>query len=474
MLISGVVAAAESDTVELFDGRSLEGWRAAENPGSFRVVDGAILCDGPRAHLFYEGPGGGAGFKNFELNVEVKTRRGANSGVFFHTRYQEKGWPEHGFEVQVNNSQEAHEGYLELKKTGSLYGVRNLHKALVADNEWFALRIGVRGRRVEVCLNDRLVVDYREPEAELRTSAGPVPRLGRGTFALQCHDPGSRVSYRHIRVRRLPDETPDDRPAPEADVVDRQILELAASNFPVIDLHGHLKGGLTIEDVLAHSRRTGINYGIAVNGGVGFPMTNDAGALEFLESMKGQPVFIALQAEGREWVRLFSRAAIARFDYVFTDAMTFTDHRGKRTRLWIPSEVEVDEPEAFVERLVGTIERILTEEPIDIYVNPTYLPDAIAADYDRLWTPARMQRVIDAAKRNGVAIEINARFRLPSERFIRMAKQAGVKFTFGTNNGDRELGRLEYCLEMQRACGLQWQDMYVPGTPRARRPSADH
>jgi hypothetical protein len=77
-------------------------------------------------------------------------------------------------------------------------------------------------------------------------------------------------------------------------------------------------------------------------------------------------------------------------------------------------------------------------------VNPTFLPNAIAVDYDRLWTPERMQKVIDAAKRNDVAIEINNTYRLPSPAFIKAAKKAGVKFSFGTNNGDRKLGRLEY------------------------------
>jgi histidinol phosphatase-like PHP family hydrolase len=73
-----------------------------------------------------------------------------------------------------------------------------------------------------------------------------------------------------------------------------------------------------------------------------------------------------------------------------------------------------------------------------------------------------MRRVIDAAVRNQVAVEINARYRIPSEAFIRRAKEAGVKFTFGTNNADSDLGRLEYCLEMGRKCGLTWQDMWVP------------
>ena len=209
-------------------------------------------------------------------------------------------------------------------------------------------------------------------------------------------------------------------------------------------------------------RRTGINHGIAVNGGVGFPITNDEGIEQFRRSVKGAPCYIGLQAEGREWPTLFSKAAIAKFDYVFTDAMTIPDHRGKRTRLWIKEEVEVPDKQAFMDHLVMNIERILDEEPIDIYANPTYLPDLIAQEYDSLWTTRRIDRVIAAAARNGVAIEINSRFKIPNAPFIKRAKAGGIKFTLGTNNSDRDLGRLEYSLRMVRECGLEWQDMWMP------------
>ncbi len=144
--------------------------------------------------------------------------------------------------------------------------------------------------------------------------------------------------------------------------------------------------------------------------------------------------------------------------------MTFTDHRGERTRLWIPDEVEVGDPQAFMDMLVGKAAGILESEPIDIYVNPTFLPEVIADDYDTLWTDARMKKVIDAAVKNDVAIEINGRYKLPSERFLRMAKEAGAKFTFGTNNaGADDLGDWSYPLEIQQALELGWEDMYVPG-----------
>lgn len=473
-LLCSTVLGAEPDWIPLFDGKSLDGWQAAENPDSFRVVDGMIACEGPRAHLFYQGPAGAARFRNFEFAAEVLARPGANSGIFFHTAFQEEGWLRQGYEVQINNTQPTHDGYHEFKKTGSLYAVRNLYRSPVRDNEWFTIRIAVEGKRVRVWVNEIETVDYYEPEEPVRDGRGLGRRLSEGTFALQSHDPESRVFYRHLKVRPLPDDLPVATgvpPIPAA--VYGKLMSLHAGNFPVIDLHAHLKGGLTVEDVLAWSRTTGIGYGLAVNCGLGFAVTNDAGIHAFVDSLQGQPLFVGMQAEGREWVNLFSEAALDQFDYIFTDAMTFTDQRGQRTRLWMPEEVAVDDPQAFMERLVGTIERILTDEPVDVYVNPTFLPAVIAADYDRLWTAERMDRVIAAAVRNRVAIEINDRYHLPSPAFIKRAKAAGVKFTFGTNNGGRDdLGYLAYPLQMIEECGLEPGDLFVPGETPGRRARA--
>ncbi len=447
----------------LFDGKTLRGWKASEHPDSFKVVDGVIACDGPRAHLFYAGDGAKADFKNFEFEAEVMSKPGANSGVYFHTAFQNAGWPAQGFEVQVNNSQVPHDNYFETKKTGSLYGIRNQYKSIVPDNEWFRLNLLVRGRQVQIRINGTLLVDYVEPKEPVVPGNRPGRKLGSGTFALQCHDEASKALYRNLRVRLLPDSIAEPLEEPVVDATYRRMIELQSGNFPVINAHVHLKGGLTLEEALALSRKTGVYYGIAVNCGVGFSVTNDAGIHQYLETMKGQPVFVAMQAEGREWVKMFSPEAIAKFDYVFTDSMTYTDDKGRRMRLWMKDEVFVDDKQAFMETLVNRAVGILSNEPVDIYVNPTFLPDVIAAEYDALWTEERMHRVIDAAVKHGVAIEINARYRLPSPKFIRLAKQAGAKFSFGTNNGDRSVGDLDYCLQMVRECGLVWRDMFFPG-----------
>jgi hypothetical protein len=241
-----------------------------------------------------------------------------------------------------------------------------------------------------------------------------------------------------------------------------ELARLQQEGFPFVDLHAHLKGGLSIDDVLALSARNGVKYGIAPNCGVGFPITDDAGIYEFLEQMKGKPVYLGMQAEGREWVTMFSREAIAKFDYVFTDAMTFTDHEGRRVRIWIAEEVRIGDKQAWVDMYVDRIVGVMAE-PIDIYVNATYLPRAIAGEYDQLWTEARMKRVIDAAVKNDVAIEINAKMRIPNAAFIKMAKSAGVKFTFGTNNGGRDdIGNYDYCVRMIRECGITKEDLFLP------------
>lgn len=456
------------DWQPLFDGQSLAGWKASEHPGSFRVVAGQIACDGPRAHLFYVGPDSQADFKNFELSAEVLTRNGANSGIYFHTEFQDKGFPDKGFEAQVINIPGGEGGYRENKLTGSLYAIRNVYKAMARDDQWFTMRILVRGKRIQIRVNDVLLVDYLEPTPAPDVPEHPGRKLGRGTFALQCHDAGSKVFFRNLRVKRLPDDLTD--PAPPAGPLsdyEQEIIRLGAANFPVVNYHVHLKGGLSLDDALALSRKTGIFYGIAVNCGLGFAVTNDAGIYEYLKTMQGRPAFVAMQAEGREWVKLFSKEAISHFDYVFTDAMTLTDDAGRRMRLWIPAEVpEIKDPQAFMDLLVDRTVKILSTEPINIFVNPTFLPDSIARDYDKLWTEERMKKVVAAAASHGIAIEISSRYRLPSLAFLRLAKAAGCKFTFGTNNADRDVGRLDYSFQMVRQLGLKWQDIWVPGAVR--------
>ena len=457
--------AAPDDWIPLFNGRDLNDWRPSEHKDSWHLREGEIVADGARSHLFYTGSVKSANFKNFDLEVECLARPGCNSGVYFHTAYQESGFPIKGFEIQINNTFLGEGNYRERKKTGSLYGLRNVYKQLIADDTWFTIAVSVRGKSVQIRLNNMLVVDYVEPTPPIIPPGAERERfLDRGTFALQCHNQGSVARFRSVKVRPLPDDLPA-VPAPAVDDTFRALIDLGRNNFPVVDYHVHLKTGLTLEQALAQSRRDGIAYGIAFNGGLFNPVTDDAGAIRFYESLRGKPCFCAMQAEGREWTGMFSRKTVALFDYVFTDAMTWTDNRGKRLRLWIPEELgTIPDAQEFMDTLVTRAVGILENEPIDIYANPTFLPPALATDYDRLWTEARMKRVIDAAVGHHVAIELNDRYKIPSPAFVKLAKAAGCKFSFGSNNtGPSDLRRSEYGLKMVQECRLSWQDFFVPG-----------
>lgn len=184
--------------IALFDGETLDGWRASENPETFRVENGEIVVFGPRAHLFYVGEVEGANFRDFEWSAEVLTHPGANSGMYFHTEYQESGWPAKGYEVQVNNS------HSDPRRTGSLYAIQDVSDPPSRDGEWFTQRVVVQGDRVQVFVNDEQVVDYTEPPNAERPADMAQRLLSSGTVALQGHDPESRIHYRNIRIRPLP------------------------------------------------------------------------------------------------------------------------------------------------------------------------------------------------------------------------------------------------------------------------------
>ncbi len=177
----------------LFNGTDLEGWKASENPGVFTVSNGTLVVHGKRSHLFYTGPVNGADFVNFHFAADVKTFPKANSGLYFHTEYQEKGWPGKGYEFQVNNT------HRDPKKTAGLYGIKDNFKAPVEDGQWFHYEMLVKGKDIESRINGKVITQFTEPEG---VTGGR--KLTHGTFAIQGHDPGSIVHYRNIKVKVLP------------------------------------------------------------------------------------------------------------------------------------------------------------------------------------------------------------------------------------------------------------------------------
>ena len=185
--------------IALFDGHSLAGWKVGDNAATFSADSGMIMVHGNTAHLFYDGDVMQHNFKNFEFKADVKTMPGANSGIYFHTTFQQGGWPAKGYEVQVNNS------HTDWRRTGSLYGVADVKEVYVKDNEWFTEYIKVQGKKVVIKINDKTVVDYTEPDSLQRAAGQEQRAISNGTFALQGHDPGSIVYFKNILVKPLAD-----------------------------------------------------------------------------------------------------------------------------------------------------------------------------------------------------------------------------------------------------------------------------
>lgn len=189
----------EEGFVSLWDGKTFNNWKINENPDSWKIENGEIIAKGPRSHLFYVGED--APFKDFVLRVDVKAAPNSNAGIYFHTKYQDQGWPAHGFETQVNNTYNS-----DPRKTGSLYAVKDQHRQLIQDDTWWTQEVIVQGKRVIIKVDGKVAADYTEPDNFQPDPNWPNRRFGSGTFALQAHDPGSVVHFKNIRVKRLPEE----------------------------------------------------------------------------------------------------------------------------------------------------------------------------------------------------------------------------------------------------------------------------
>lgn len=193
----GSAAAADDGWISLFDGKTFGDWKANENKDSWKIEDGAFVCNGERSHLFYMGEH--APFKNFHFKCQVMTKKNSNAGIYFHTRYQESGWPQGGYECQVNNT------HGDPRKTGSIYAVKDvMNDSPAKDDEWYTQEIIVQGRTIEVKINGKTVNKYVEPEGK-KPGKDFERVLSKGTFAFQAHDPGSTVYFKDIQVKKLED-----------------------------------------------------------------------------------------------------------------------------------------------------------------------------------------------------------------------------------------------------------------------------
>jgi hypothetical protein len=242
-----------------------------------------------------------------------------------------------------------------------------------------------------------------------------------------------------------------------------QLTRLAQAGIPFIDCHVHLRGGMTLAKALARQSATGIRLGVLDNLGAGWPLETDDHLRAFLDANSGRGLYVGVQVNDRGWHKRHDPRLLARLDYVLGDTMIMPmpDDAGPPVKLWQPAGYAIDDPQAWMERYLRHNLQVLAE-PIDILANPTYLPPPVADLYDELWTEARMRAVIRAAIDNRVALEINAGSGYPRARFIRLARQMGAKFSFGTNNFDDKPLDMARCLAAIAHFGLGPADLYTP------------
>ncbi|HRR82627.1 MAG TPA: hypothetical protein P5118_20770 [Planctomycetota bacterium] len=251
---------------------------------------------------------------------------------------------------------------------------------------------------------------------------------------------------------------------------------IPGTDIPLVDFHVHLDN-FTLEKALEVSRARGVTFGIVEHAGTReniYPvvLSNDEELRRHIAMLDGKGVYKGVQTEWVDWASCFSKEAIAQLDYVLTDAMTFPGKDGRRVKLWerdAPDRVEMSNRDAFMDRYVEWYVEIMARQPIDIMANASWLPAPLAPDWEAFWTPARVRKVLDAALKCNVAIEISSSLRLPKLSFLRQAKEAGVRFSFGSNLRGERMGTLDYCIEMTRQLGLERKHMFAPA-PQGKKP----
>jgi histidinol phosphatase-like PHP family hydrolase len=243
--------------------------------------------------------------------------------------------------------------------------------------------------------------------------------------------------------------------------------------FPMVDYHVHLNAFFSLDDAVTLSKQRGVKFGIAEHAGTkenGYRgiLTNDEELLAWLAKLEGKPVYKGIQAEWIDWWKCFSKPAIAKLDYVLSDAMTMPGPHGERVKMW-GAGFDPGDPQAFMERYVKWNVEVITKEPLDIFAHPTWLPPPRDKDYDRLWTAERMRPIITALKQTRTAVEIDSAYQIPRMPFLKMAKSAGLKFSFGSNSGSGPVRAMDFCTDTAKELDLSAKDMFVP-TPKSLKP----
>jgi histidinol phosphatase-like PHP family hydrolase len=238
------------------------------------------------------------------------------------------------------------------------------------------------------------------------------------------------------------------------------VKALEEYDFPLMDLHVHLTNDYTIDRMMEIAKTRNVKFGI-VEHPADWAIKDDADLKRYIDKLRKYPVYIGLQPIDLGWSKRFSPELLSQIDYILMDPQRVQMKNGETLQIW-EFNTYVENTDEFMERYMAHTMDILNNEPINIFGRPLFLPVCIARDYYTLWTEERMNQIISAARKRNIAIEINDMAHTPHDKFILMAKKAGLKFTFGSDSRNQNAGRLAYCKAVAKKCNLKKEDFYIP------------
>ncbi len=233
-----------------------------------------------------------------------------------------------------------------------------------------------------------------------------------------------------------------------------QVARLKAKGIPLTDYHIHIRGGMTPEKAADWAKKTEIRSGVLENVGKGWPLSDNDKLKAFIEDAQRFPeLLIGIQVNDRDWFKTIDPALWKKLDYVLADTMIMDGQK-----LWLEKDYEIADENAWFEKYFNHCMTVVNE-PTTILANPTYLPEKVVHRYDDFWTAERMEKLIDAAVKNNVALEIQAGTKFPNKKFIELALKKGAKISIGRNNHDDKPNELKRSLDWLEELGVKPGDM---------------
>ncbi|MBA2243348.1 MAG: hypothetical protein H0W11_00185 [Gemmatimonadetes bacterium] len=241
------------------------------------------------------------------------------------------------------------------------------------------------------------------------------------------------------------------------------------------DLHAHTTmsdGHAPLERVVEVAAERGVAIGIAdhistLNSRLF--IGTEVRLRRYFEALERQPVFRSGEFCwcDRLWERL-PEELMDRFDYRIGSNHGFWLPDGSMASPWwetLPAPWD-ERPQELMEIMVCNLCDMVRTMPVQIAAHSTLLPPAfleIEEDVEAWWTEEREDRYVEALAESGVALEISNRYRLPHDRLLRKAKQAGARFSLGSDgHSERQVARLEWATATAHRVGVTDSDLFLP------------